>query len=73
FDRIDPVKDSNFTEDQGKFTILDSAAREVDTMMSSKRFYPVRKMQTTEAGIKTFLFSQLYVSLGDATPDGGMV
>ncbi|MBP0587864.1 hypothetical protein J8J22_22660, partial [Mycobacterium tuberculosis] len=23
FDRIDPVKDSNFTEDQGKFTILD--------------------------------------------------
>ncbi|MBA8876680.1 heme lyase CcmF/NrfE family subunit [Phyllobacterium myrsinacearum] len=73
FDRIDPVKDTNFTEDQGKFTILDSAAREVDTLMSSKRFYPVRKMQTTEAGIKTFLFSQLYVSLGDATKDGGIV
>ena len=30
-------------------------------------------MPTTEAGIKTLGLSQLYVSLGDATKDGGIV
>ena len=30
-------------------------------------------MPTTEAGIKTLGLSQLYVSLGDATADGGVV
>ena len=41
--------------------------------MSAKRFFPVRKMQTTEAGIRTFMFSQLYVSLGDPVKDGVVV
>jgi cytochrome c-type biogenesis protein CcmF len=30
-------------------------------------------MPTTEAGIRTFGLSQLYVSLGDPTADGGIV
>jgi cytochrome c-type biogenesis protein CcmF len=30
-------------------------------------------MPTTEAGIRTFSLGQLYVSLGDATADGGIV
>jgi cytochrome c-type biogenesis protein CcmF len=30
-------------------------------------------MPTTEAGIETIGFSQLYVSLGDPTKDGGIV
>jgi cytochrome c-type biogenesis protein CcmF len=30
-------------------------------------------MPTTEAGIRTMGFSQLYVSLGDETADGGVV
>ena len=42
-------------------------------IVSAKRFYQVRQMATTEAGIKTIGFSQLYVSLGDPTPDGGLV
>ncbi len=73
FDRIDPFKTSNYTEDQGKFTVLNDEGEPVTELVSSKRFFPVRKMQTTEAGIKTFLFSQLYVSLGDAAKDGGVV
>jgi cytochrome c-type biogenesis protein CcmF len=73
FDRIDPVKGSNYTEDQGRFTILNGAGQEVTDLLSAKRFFPVRKMQTTEAGIKTFLFSQLYVSLGDPVKDGVVV
>ena len=41
--------------------------------MSAKRFYTARQMPTTEAGILTLGLSQLYVSLGDATADGGIV
>jgi cytochrome c-type biogenesis protein CcmF len=33
----------------------------------------VRQTTTTEAGIRTIGFSQLYVSLGDETADGGVV
>ncbi|MEK1890336.1 MAG: heme lyase CcmF/NrfE family subunit [Phyllobacterium sp.] len=73
FDRVEPVKSSNYNEDQGHFMVLDRAGNEVTDLLSSKRFFPVRKMQTTEAGIKTFWFSQLYVSLGDAAKDGGVV
>jgi len=73
FDRTESVKSSNYTEDQGHFTVLNSSGTEVTVLLSSKRFFPVRKMQTTEAGIKTFWFSQLYVSLGDAAKDGGVV
>jgi cytochrome c-type biogenesis protein CcmF len=73
FDRVDSVKGSNYTEDQGKFTILNDEGQPVTDLLSAKRFFPVRKMQTTEAGIKTFMFSQLYVSLGDAAKDGGIV
>ena len=42
-------------------------------IISAKRFYPVRQMPTTEAGIKTLGFSQLYVSLGDSGKDGSVV
>ncbi|MBA3446743.1 MAG: heme lyase NrfEFG subunit NrfE, partial [Pseudaminobacter sp.] len=42
-------------------------------IISSKRFYTARQMPTTEAGIKTMGLSQLYLSLGDETPDGGVV
>ncbi|SDP72714.1 cytochrome c-type biogenesis protein CcmF [Phyllobacterium sp. YR620] len=73
FDRTESVKSSNYTEDQDHFTVLNSSGAQVTDLLSSKRFFPVRKMQTTEAGIKTFWFSQLYVSLGDAAKDGGVV
>ena len=38
-------------------------------MRPAKRIYPARQMPTTEADIRTFGFSQLYVSLGDARAD----
>ncbi|WP_347933517.1 cytochrome c-type biogenesis CcmF C-terminal domain-containing protein, partial [Escherichia coli] len=37
-------------------------------LYSERRFYPVRQQQTTAAGIRTNLVSNLYVTLGD--PDG---
>ncbi len=43
---------------------------EVFKLNPEKRFYQARQMPTTEAAIRTHGFSQLYVTLGDPTPDG---
>ena len=73
YEGISPVSGPNFTEDQGRFTYLDSAGREMGTIVSAKRLYTARQMPTTEAGIVTRGFSQLYVSLGDPATGGGIV
>src|SRR5690606_34070510 len=59
-------------EDQAAFTIF-SGGVVVDEIISSKRLYTARGMPTTEAGIKTMGFSQLYVSIGDEAAGGGLV
>jgi cytochrome c-type biogenesis protein CcmF len=73
FDGLTPVRGPNFTEDQGHFSLLGINGQPSDVIMSSKRFYPVRQMPTTEAGIKTMWLSQLYISLGDEAGDGSVV
>ncbi|MCX8281250.1 heme lyase CcmF/NrfE family subunit [Phyllobacterium sp. 0TCS1.6C] len=78
FEKIEPVKGPNFTEEQGHFTLLDDAGTPRSRFIAAKRYFPVREMQTTEAGITTFLFSQVYVALGetpapDGAPDAGVV
>ena len=73
FDAIAPHRGPNFTEDRAHFTYMDAAARVQGEIISSKRLYTARQMPTTEAGISTIWFSQLYVSIGDATSDGGIV
>jgi cytochrome c-type biogenesis protein CcmF len=72
YDGLAPVTGPNYTEEQGRFTLLDTG-RPVDTVISSKRFYPARRMPTTEAGIVTHGFNQFYLSLGDGLADGGIV
>jgi len=73
FEGIAPVRGPNFTESQARFSLLGPGGSPVAEIMSSKRFYPVRQMPTTEAGIRTMGLSQLYVSIGDETADGGLV
>ncbi|KRB50183.1 cytochrome C biogenesis protein CcmF [Rhizobium sp. Root708] len=72
FDGMKPARGPNYTEERGHFTIGRGGV-EVADVWSSKRIYTARQMPTTEAGILTFGSSQLYVSLGDATNDGGVV
>ncbi|MCF1434475.1 heme lyase CcmF/NrfE family subunit [Agrobacterium vitis] len=72
YDGLRSAKGPNYTEDRGHFTIRRGGVSEGD-VWSSKRLYTARRMPTTEAGIRSFGFSQLYVSLGDAMADGGMV
>ncbi|WP_313664851.1 heme lyase CcmF/NrfE family subunit [Shinella sp.] len=72
FDGMRRGQGPNYSEESGHFTVARAGAVVTD-IWSSKRFYTARRMPTTEAGIRTFWFSQLYVSLGDAMADGGIV
>ena len=44
----------------------------VATIEPARRFYPSRQMPTTEAGISTLGFGQVYVSLSEQNPDGSL-
>ena len=59
------------TEKAVHFTVSRGGAVET-TAEPAKRKFPVRGSETTEAAIKTFWFSQLYVSLGDIADDGAV-
>ncbi|WP_394890911.1 heme lyase CcmF/NrfE family subunit [Mesorhizobium sp. AaZ16] len=73
FDGLTPARGPNYTEDRGRFELIGADGAAQRELVSSKRFYTARGMPTTEAGIRTMGFSQLYVSLGDETADGGVV
>ena len=72
FDGMRPERGQNYKEDRGHF-IISRGGVSVGETWSAKRVYDARQMPTTEAGILTFGSSQLYLSLGDPTNDGGIV
>jgi cytochrome c-type biogenesis protein CcmF len=72
FDHIEQVHDTNYDEDQVHFA-LSRGGVSLGEVVASKRFYPVRQVPTTEAGIRTLGLSQFYVSLGDLGTDGSLV
>ncbi len=61
----------NYLENAARFTVRRGGV-EVAVIEPSKRQFSVRATETTEAAIKTFGFSQLYVSLGDIAEDGAV-
>ena len=68
---IVPRQGPNYTERAVHFTV--SRGGEVETVAEpAKRKFTVRGSETTEAAIKTFWFSQLYVSIGDIAEDGAV-
>ncbi|QPC88661.1 heme lyase CcmF/NrfE family subunit [Mesorhizobium sp. NBSH29] len=67
------VQGPNYSEERGSFAVTGEGGEALGTIVSAKRFYPARQTPTTEAGIRTYGVSQLYVALGDATADGGIV
>ncbi|RVB36932.1 heme lyase CcmF/NrfE family subunit, partial [Mesorhizobium sp. M7A.F.Ca.CA.001.16.1.1] len=68
-----PAQGPNYSEDRGRFELIGVSGSPVGEISSAKRFYPVRQMTTTESGIRTIGFSQLYISLGDEGKDGSVV
>jgi cytochrome c-type biogenesis protein CcmF len=70
FDGIAQQTGGVYKADVGHFSVLDGSGRVVSALDSAKRFYFARQTPTTEAGIRTFGFSQLYISLGDKEANG---
>jgi len=64
-------KGPNFSETVAGFTIMVPGKPDM-LMTPSKRLYTARRMPTTEASIRTYGFSQLYLSLGDPEPNGAI-
>ncbi len=62
---------SNYRDFVGRFAVREGGVTR-RMVESSKRVFEVRQMTTTEAGLVTFGFSQLYVSLGEIAEDGGV-
>jgi len=70
-DAVFPRTAHNYREDVARFTVLRDG-RIVGTVEGAKRLYVTRGMPTTEAGIMTLGPSQLYVSVGEPQPSGGL-
>ncbi len=62
----------NYEEASAQLTVRRDG-RVIAVMSPSKRFYPARDTQTTEAAIETRGFSQIYLSLGDIAEGGTTV
>jgi cytochrome c-type biogenesis protein CcmF len=64
---VGDVTGPNYDAERGTFDITRNG-RFVGQLLSERRFYPVRQQQTTVAGVRTNLMSNLYVAIGE--PDG---
>ncbi len=67
-DSVLPRPGPNFSEVIGKFTVR-RKGEVLGTLEPSRRSFPHREMVTTEAALMTRGVSQIYLSLGDPTPD----
>ncbi|MCD1632941.1 heme lyase CcmF/NrfE family subunit [Martelella mediterranea] len=72
FEGVETVRGPNYTDERGTFAIS-ANGRASGVVHSAKRLYPSSNTPTTEAGIRTFGPSQLYISLGDPRQDGAWV
>jgi len=62
----------NYRDVVGHFTVRRASGDLVGAMEPSRRSFPSRNMATTEAALMTRGLSQIYLSLGDPTPDGAV-
>ncbi|HLL29063.1 MAG TPA: heme lyase CcmF/NrfE family subunit [Xanthobacteraceae bacterium] len=69
FKGLIPRQGPNWRDQVGRFEVRKSGVV-VATLEPAKRTYIADGQTTTEAGIETFGFGQLYASLGDQTADG---
>ena len=66
-----PVQGPNYRDLVARFRVS-QGGREIGILEPAKRIFTARNFPTTEAALKTRLFSQLYVSPGDPSPDGSI-
>ena len=68
-DGIEPVQGPNYLAQRATFTVT-SGGDPVVTLESEKRSFPLEQMTTTQAGIDTGLWRDLYLVVGDAAANG---
>ncbi|MBV8450170.1 MAG: heme lyase CcmF/NrfE family subunit [Hyphomicrobiales bacterium] len=66
---LSPQQGPNYRETAASFSIADAGVP-VGEVVSTKRIYTVRGTPTTQVGLLTKDFGQIYASLGDSEPDG---
>ena len=69
-EEIMPRQGPNYREVAARMAIREAGVTQA-TIHPSRRTFATRQMTTTEAGIATLGFGQVYVSLADQRPDGG--
>jgi cytochrome c-type biogenesis protein CcmF len=72
FEGVEKINGKNYTADMGTITAFVDD-QQVAVLKPEKRFYPVQRMPTTEAGIHSRLNRDLYVALGDQQGEGWTV
>jgi cytochrome c-type biogenesis protein CcmF len=72
FDGLSNRAGPNYRDLVGKFTVRRTSGELIGTLEPSRRTFLARDMATTEAALMTRGASQLYVSLGDPSPDGSV-
>jgi len=70
FNGVKAVRGPNYDAEQGTFTVFEGE-REITTLVAEKRNYDSSGMPTTEAGIHTLFFGDLYAVIGDQDDDTG--
>jgi cytochrome c-type biogenesis protein CcmF len=70
FEGVGKLDGPNYRAERGRFTVTRDGAA-IALMFPEKRIYQVKAMPTTEAAIRTTLFADLYVVIGDADGQGG--
>jgi len=71
-EQVQPVRGPNYTADRATLTIARGGETRA-VVTPEKRFYPVQRMPTTEAGIDRGLARDLYIVIGDQQEAGGWV
>ncbi|AGF74275.1 cytochrome c-type biogenesis protein CycK [Bartonella australis AUST/NH1] len=69
FDEIRNIAGPNYSETQFNFKVYENK-KSVRIVTASKRFYPSQNISTTEVGIRSYGFSQVYIVAGHVDSQG---
>ncbi len=65
-----PVNGPNYEANQAQFDVVGAFGR--STLTSERRMYPSSQTTTTDAGIGVGILGNIYISVADQNPDGGL-
>ena len=68
--KVESVPGPNYDAERGTFE-LTSGGLPFKYMTAERRFYPLQQVQTNQTGIRTNLFSNVYIAMGEADGSGG--